>query len=141
MSLKDALKQYKQQIKKDFCPEYTVNIKENIKRELLNIKNECKLLKNLLKEIMRKMDSIEYENNEIIEMEQKADIHINNIKIFEILFYPVFYDVISKKTNAFKIEENNIKYELEERIFIYKSIIRIIEYGLPQVQRVLDILN
>lgn len=141
MSLKDALKQYKQQIKKDFCPEYTVNIKKNIKRELLNIKNECKLLKNLLKEIMRKMDSIEYENNEIIEMEQKADIHINNIKIFEILFYPVFYDVLSKKTNAFKIEENNIKYELEERIFIYKSIIRIIEYALPQVQRVLDILN
>ncbi|WP_242976164.1 motility associated factor glycosyltransferase family protein [Clostridium butyricum] len=141
MSLKDALKQYKQQIKKDFCPEYTVNIQENIKRELLNIKNECKLLKKLLKEIMKKIDSIEYENNEVMEMEQKADIHINNIKIFEILFYPVFYDVLSKKTNAFKIEENNIKYELEERIFIYKSIIGIIEYALPQVQRVLDILN
>ncbi|APF23056.1 motility associated factor glycosyltransferase family protein [Clostridium butyricum] len=141
MSLKDALKQYKQQIKKDFCPEYTVNIQENIKRELLNIKNECKLLKNLLKEIMRKIDSVEYENNEIMEMEQKANIYINNIKIFEILFYPVFYDVLSKKTNAFKIEENNIKYELEERIFIYKSIMGIIEYALPQVQRVLDILN
>ena len=141
MSLKDALKKYKKDIKKCVQPKYKINTEDNILKELSNISVQCRSLKELLQRLLKMMASSKNENDEIINMECKADKYIQELELLKTLFYPIFYEILSKKNNVFEIAEESIKYSIEERCTIYNSIIEVIDYALPKIEKVLDRLS
>lgn len=141
MCLKDALKIYKKDINKDVQPKYKINIEENIRKELADIIIKCRAVKELLQRLLKILASTKNENDEIINMEHKVDQYIQELELLKTLFYPIFYDILSKKNNAFEITGKNIEYSVEERGTIYKSIIEVIDYALPEIEKVLDRLS
>lgn len=141
MCLKDALKKYKKDIKKCVQPKYKINTEDNILKELSNISVQCRSLKELLQRLLKMMASSKNENDEIINMEYKADKYIQELEFLKTLFYPIFYEILSKKNNVFEIAEESIKYSIEERCTIYNSIIEVIDYALQKIEKVLDRLS
>lgn len=143
MKLTDAIKIYgRGSITKSIFPKYEINVKENALNELIKINKISGLLYDDLQEILKLIKNYNENKEKILKLEEKINQYINNLGIFGTLFYPIFYDILSKRYNFIEfIDEKTIKYTLDERKVIYKDILKKIEYALPYIKRTMQILE